>query len=377
LLIFTLMVKSCIFSLAIPYGGNFYPHLENLEGYQDFRLAYVPLVSNFTAGKMPYRDFTYAYPPLFLYLLTPFSLASLPSWTMALPLVTFDVASVILVYLITRKFLSSSEALLASVTFALAPINLWYNDFLWLNPPPMTFFVLLAIYVFLSKRYAGSFLCLAIATLFKQIAVILFPVFLVALLKRSNGREVIKGAALYCAVCFLGSLPYIVTVPAYYFWYLGVPGFGSGWQGKFTYYFGSPTNLAIVLGEDAYDPAKPFLWLALLVSLAVLCWRIYRTEETDNRELISYVYYALLFFHAFFPRGIYKYYYAAVTPFSVMSARSRRGVLVFLGLNTLILVVPRFLTPWFSFFLLVMLWKENPLSRYISGQARRRLLKAE
>jgi len=359
LLLFTLLVKLSLFSLAVPFG-EFHPGFAALESYQDFRLAYVPLVSNFTAGMMPYRDFHYAYPPLFLYMLTPFALSSLPVWTMALPLVTFDVASVLLVYLIARKLVSSREALMASMVFAIAPINLWYNDFLWLNPPPMTFFILLAVYAFLSKRYETSFLCLATATLFKQIAFMLFPIFSVALLKKSSRREVVKNAGLYGAVCFLGSLPYIITIPTYYLWHLGVPGFGSGWQGvKFTYYFGSPTNLAIVLGEDAYDPAKPFLWAALLLSLVVLCWRTYKAEMTKGIELITHTLYALLFFHAFFPRGIYKYYYAAITPFNAMFVRSRRGALAFLGLNTLILIVPRILTPWLSVLLLVLLFTRH------------------
>lgn len=246
------------FSVAVPFG-TWHPSYADLEGYQDFRLAYVPLVSNFTAGKMPYRDFHYAYPPFFIYLLTPFALFSLPSWTMALPLVTFDAASVILVYLIVRRLMSSRKALMASIVFAIAPINLWYNDFLWLNPPPMTFFVLLAIYAFLSKKHEASFLSLAIATLFKQIAFILFPILLVTLFKKSNRKEAIRNALLYCTVCFIGSLPYIITIPTHYLWHLGVPGFGSGWKGvEYKYYIGSPTNLAIVLGEDAYKPAKPF-----------------------------------------------------------------------------------------------------------------------
>lgn len=232
--------------------------------------------------------------------------------------------------------------------FAIVPINLWYNDFLWLNPSPMASFILLAIYAFLSKKYKASLTCLAIATLFKQIASILFPVFLVTLLSTSNRKDVIQNAVLYCTTCFFGSLPYIITIPAYYLWSLGVPGFGSDWQGvKFTYYFGSPTNLAIVLGEDAYNPSKPLLWTTLLLSLVLLCWRTYKAR-TNDIELITHILYALLFFHAFFPRGIYKYYYAAITPFNSMFIRSRRGALVFLGLNILILIIPRYLTPWLS-----------------------------
>lgn len=355
LVLFVLLIKLTVFSLAVPFGGNFHPGLANLEGYQDFRLAYVPMVSNFTAGKMPYRDFNYAYPPFFLYLLTPFAFFSLPFWAMALPLVIFDAASVILVFLICLKLMTSNEAFMAAIVFAVAPINLWYNDFLWLNPPPMTFFILLAIYALLSKKYRSSFICLAIATLFKQIAFALFPIFIVTLLNKADRREVAKNALLYGTICFVGSLPYIVTIPTYYLWSLGVPGFSVGWPSTpFTYYFGSPTNLAIVFGENAYDPAKPFLWAALLLSFAVLCWRIIKTKKINDTDFVAYVLYALLLFHAFFPRGIYKYYYAAVTPFDSMFVKSRRAAVIFFGLNALMLAVPRLLTPWLIVLLLIL-----------------------
>lgn len=355
-----MLIKLGVFLLAVPFGGDFHPRLADLEGYQDFRLAYVPLVSNFTAGKMPYRDFHYAYPPLFLYLLTPFALVQLPPWTMALPLFAFDVASVILVYLIACKLMTHGEAFIASLAFAMAPINLWYNDFLWLNPPPMTFFILLAIYAFLSEKYGTSFVCLAIATLFKQIAFSLYPIFLVALLNRSDRRAVIKNALLYGVICFLGSLPYIVTIPRYYLWLLGVPGIGSGWSPvKFTYYFGSPTSLAIVFGEDAYDPAKPLLWVALILSFVFLSWRIYKTKIVDGIGFVASVLNALLLFHIFFPRGIYKYYYASITPFHAMFIRNRRAILLFLGLNLLLLIIPRYLTPWFVVLVLVVFTARN------------------
>jgi len=151
-------------------------------------------------------------------------------------------------------------------------------------------------------------------------------------------------------------LPYIVTVPTYYLWSLGVPGFGPGWPtAEFTYYFGSPTNLAIVFGEDAYNPAKPLLWALLLLSFAVLCWRTYKSRKSDEMDFISRVLYALLLFHVCFPRGIYKYYYASITPFFSMSVKSKITALGFIGLNAIVLVIPRYLTPWLLVVLLVLL----------------------
>jgi len=277
---------------------------------------------------------------------------------MALPLVSFDIASVILVFLISRRFTTYRKALTGSVAFAVAPINLWYNDFLWLNPPPMTFFILLAAYSFLSKKYEVSFTCLAIATLFKQIAFALFPIFITTMLSKSNRRDAIKNTLLYASIFFLVSLPYIITTPTNYLWSLGVPGvpgFGPGWPSeKFTYYFGSPTSLAIVFGENAYEPAKPLLWAALLSSFAVLSWRTYKAGRLNDTAFVIHILYALLLFHAFFPRGIYKYYYGAITPFYSMFVRSRKTALGFLGLNALVLAIPRYLTPWLPVLLIVL-----------------------
>jgi 4-amino-4-deoxy-L-arabinose transferase-like glycosyltransferase len=358
LLMFGLLVKLCAFSLAVRYNElgqwAFQSSFANLEAYQDFRLAYVPLASNFISGKTPYQNFSYAYPPLFLYLLAPFASNSLPSWTLALPFVVLDAASVVPVYLIARKLTGHREALIASITFAIAPINLWYNDFLWLNPPPMTFFILLATYAFLSERYTSSFACLAVATLFKQIALSLFPVFFTTLLIKSVRKEVIRDSLLYGAICFLGSLPYIVTIPRIYLSSLGLPGIAPEWPMS-TYQFSSPTSLAIAFGASFYEPAKFLLGVALLISFEILCFRIYKGRSTSDISFLTSITYALLLFHALFPRGIYKYYCAAITPFSLISVRNRKTALAFLGLNLLLLVIPRVFTPWLLLILLIPL----------------------
>jgi Gpi18-like mannosyltransferase len=206
--IFALLLKFSIFLLGISYGTSIpvTGYFGNLEPYRDFTVYYVTLISNFTSGLIPYLQFGCAYPPLFLYLLAPFALVSLPAWAMAIPFVAFDAASVIPVFLIASKFMKRREAIIASIAFAVAPINLFYYDFLWLNSPPMTFFTILAAYAFLSRKYKSAFFFLAVATLFKDVAIALFPVFVVTMLNESDRRNVVGGAALYGATCFVGSL---------------------------------------------------------------------------------------------------------------------------------------------------------------------------
>jgi predicted membrane-bound dolichyl-phosphate-mannose-protein mannosyltransferase len=252
--------------------------------------------------------------------------------------------------------MKTREAVIASITFAVAPINLFYSDYLWLNTPPMMFFSALAVYEFLSKKYGYAFICLAIATLFKQTALVLFPIFIIALLKETNRVGAIRNTALYGGVCFLGSLPYIVTIPADYLGSLGFSFFQVGSTASpFPYSISASTNLAWIFGDDAYYPAQPFLLGALLLSLAVLCLVVYETKAIGDKEFITYVLFALLLAHALFPRGIYKYYLAAVTPFGALLVENWETATLFLELNVLLLVIPRILTPWFVLAMLASL----------------------
>ena len=141
---FALVVKLVVFILSIETSMSF--SLPNIENWQDFSLAYVPAVNAFKTGFLPYVDFYYPYPPLFLYALTLFSYLPLASWSVALPLVLADALTVIPVYLIAREFVNERYSLLISILFILAPTNLYYADYLWLNPSLTTLFLILSIY---------------------------------------------------------------------------------------------------------------------------------------------------------------------------------------------------------------------------------------
>src|SRR5579862_4907124 len=90
------------------YGG-FNP---GLELYRDFYEYYVVQLHDLSLGLLPYRDFAYSYPPLFLYTLYPLYslggqyLASIPIWIA-------DAATAPVVYLIVRRFSNSKISLIA------------------------------------------------------------------------------------------------------------------------------------------------------------------------------------------------------------------------------------------------------------------------
>ena len=95
ILTITLVVKGSVFIIALPYGSDLPPMYPDLEPYEDFKFLYLKEANNFLAGELPYKDFFHAYPPLFLYLLSSFLFLNIASWLPALPLIIFDILTVI------------------------------------------------------------------------------------------------------------------------------------------------------------------------------------------------------------------------------------------------------------------------------------------
>jgi hypothetical protein len=137
---------------------------------------------------------------------------------------------------------------------------------------------------------------------------------------------------------------------------------------EFPYVFGAPTNLGWVFGDNAYNLARPFLFGALLLSFIVLCFEIYRTEKVGGTRFLGYCLYAFLLSFAFFPRGIYKYYLATVTPFGAILVKSKKVAILFLGLNILFIVIPRILTPWFLVIIMVSPFIMTCIKKHTSGR---------
>jgi 4-amino-4-deoxy-L-arabinose transferase-like glycosyltransferase len=149
LLILNLAIKFTVFALS-PASSGF--QFTDFETWSDYAYAYFPSVLAFKSGFLPYVNFYYPYPPLFLYALTLFSCPGV-SWGSAVPLVLADALTAIPVYLIARRFMSERASFLTSLVFVLAPLNLLYADYVWLNPPLTTLFLMSSLYCFLEARY--------------------------------------------------------------------------------------------------------------------------------------------------------------------------------------------------------------------------------
>ena len=163
-------------------------------------------------GLLPYRDFAYAYPPLFLYTLYPFYLIA-GQYAASIPILVTDAATAPLVYLLVRRFASDRIAFVAGLSYAVSPFFLLYEAYLWFSSQPMTFFLLLSIYLLLIKKPEFSAIIFAIAVLFKQETFLILPVYLIWLYK-DNRRAFSKGLVTILSIIFIVSLPFLILTPA-------------------------------------------------------------------------------------------------------------------------------------------------------------------
>jgi hypothetical protein len=374
---------------SAPYGS--------LEAYTDYRDLYMRcLVTPFLDGRPAYNlPIVYNYPPLFLYTLSVFGLVKLV-WFPAIPLVVFDALTVIPIYLIGKQFLfsgSDKKAFAISLIWIFNPLNLLYNDLMWLNPGPTTFFMMMSILLFLRKNWLFSSIFLAISTGFKQTAVLIFPVLLIALWRMKGFSKSLFGFfGLYIGLLVVISTPYIFQNPQSYLWSLQLPllgnppGVSSGYPTTFVYDLSQPTRLTTFLGlvkfVNLQDMAvSSYLYLNdifLLIFAAVVLWlvrtnlkferkptthwyrainlRVHLKRNTMNEsDILVYSLVFFLLFFSLFGRGVYKYYFASLTPLGLLIFSSRRAALVFEAFSISLLLLPREVTPWFAILLLTLI----------------------
>ncbi|MDG6905366.1 MAG: hypothetical protein JRN20_06245 [Nitrososphaerota archaeon] len=343
----------------------------NLEAYTDYRDLYLKcLVNPFLAGKSAYNlPIVYNYPPLFLYTLAAFALDTL-AWSPALALVSFDALTVIPIYLIARDYLLSGNnkaAFAVAMIWVFNPINLFYNDLMWLNPGPTTFFLMLGIYLFLKQRWGLSAIVLAISTGFKQTAVILFPI-LVMIMWKTIGftKKSIAFITLYVSSLVVISTPYIFNDTQSYLWALQIPilgnppGAGPSAPTTFLYDLSQPTRLTTFFGLIKFVNLQSFavatysyLNYIFIACYVVLVLHLYFTKrKLTNNDYLLYVLTGLLLFFTFFGRGVYKYYFAGITPLALPFFSSKRRAIIFEAFSLILLFIPREVTPWMALLLI-------------------------
>jgi len=187
------------------------PQLQ-VEIFSDFNDIYVTQLHQISQGMLPYRDFAYSYPPLFLYALYPFY--SLGGATLAwLPIVLSDAGSAVVVYLLLQRYADRKIAIAGGLVYALSPLMVLYEGYLWFSSQPMVFFLLLSFYLLQLRRVPIAAVCFGIAVLFKQDALFLVPAYLVAQWSTSP-RQTSRAVAIASLTVLAGCLPFLILAPS-------------------------------------------------------------------------------------------------------------------------------------------------------------------
>lgn len=218
-----LLSRAVIALLQIAYGINnqvnldvylYGPFNPGFEIYHDFYGYYVVQLADLSKGLIPYKNFGYSYPPLFLYALYPFfSLGG--QYAASIPILLTDAATSPLIYLLARRYTSQKISVIAGLSYALSPFFLLYEGYLWFSSQPMTFFLLLSFYLLLIEKPVYSSAALALSILFKQEIIFVLPVYLLMYATHFK-KDLFKGLTVLCALIFLISLPFLIIAPTGY-----------------------------------------------------------------------------------------------------------------------------------------------------------------
>ncbi len=394
------------YSLGLP---DIFEELIHVELYNDYQFFYLSWVPSLREGAWAYSSdlAIYLYPPLWIYTVS--ILGSVPSWLPGVPLFGFNVGTAYLVYMIAKSLTRDEKyPIYAMLLYFLNPFTLFYGSFMWLNPTPYVFFSTVSFYLTLTEKEELSIVTIAIATLYRQLAVVFFPILSIMLLKKRAGRKsldyargFIKHTVIYAGVVLLVSLPFLIVSPELYLnqmllWNTGryetlrtfIPGL---WMtvhlNTFFLWIGMPTWFTDII---AFLLAN-YVFLIICGLVVYGTFAIFKpsisSEVDQSRRVRDLVIQALLWGFAavmcvqlFYPRGAYKFYLVALTPFiSVLydyrnlelnqdQYGFRKHHLFPLVLSWIVFLCHRFVYFWVLMaWLIFYLWKSGNLSRIAEG----------
>lgn len=218
LIAIALAVRLLVYLWQVVYPVSFNSTLQN---FADFSGYYQWQLSLLAQGHLPYRDFAYSYPPLFIYVLYPFY--QLGSNFAALPIVLADALTGPLIYLIVQRAASQRIAVASCLAYVFSPFFLTYEGLAWLSEQPMLLFLLLSLYLLMVNRTRSSALAFGIALMLKQDAVFILPFYLIWVAKNQGAVRAAKSFSLIAGFALLVSGPFLILFPLHY---LGAVTFG-------------------------------------------------------------------------------------------------------------------------------------------------------
>ncbi len=389
------------YTLGLPEVFEELIHVELYNDYQFFYLSWVPSLWD---GVWPYSEAmaVYLYPPLWIY--TVGILGSTPSWLPGLVLFGFNAATGYLVCEISFKLTGDlRRSIFVMLLYLLNPFTLFYGSFMWLNPTPYVFFSMLAFLLAVGEHDTLSFAALAVATLYKQFAVVFFPI-LVILSKRKSSPGLRKSfliflryAFVYGGIVLLVSIPFLIATPESFIGRMFPFAYSLDrlttfipdlWMpvhlNTFLLWALGPTWLTDVIAVMLAN----YIFLILSGLIVYGTYSVVRIQDPESDEsarirgrlfvhalLWSFV--AVMCVQLFYPRGAYKFYLLALVPFSALLfdyrdlTYSKVDSFVFKGrylfpmiMSWAIFLCYRFVYFWIlGVWTLFYLWKSGNLSR--------------
>jgi hypothetical protein len=389
------------YSLGLP---EIFEELIHVELYNDYQFFYLSWVPSLREGAWAYSSYLaiYLYPPLWIYTVS--ALGSVPSWLPGVSLFALNVGTGYFIYMIAKSLtLDEKYPIYAMMLYLLNPFTLFYGSFMWLNPTPYVFFTMASFYLALSEREELSIAAIAVATLYKQLAVVFFPILSIVLLKKQLGakrldhvRGFIKHAAIYAGIIFLVSVPFLIVSPEQYlnqmlFWNTGnydtlrtfIP---ELWMtvhlNTFFLWLGAPSWFTDAIAFLLIN----YIFLIVCAFVVYGTFAIFRPQGTQGRtkELVSQAllwgFVAVMCVQLFYPRGAYKFYLLALAPFvSILydyrdlemkkeESGFKRHHIFPIALSWIVFVCYRFVYFWIlGTWLIFYLWKSGSLSRIAGG----------
>ena len=130
---------------------------------------YAQIVFAMTRGYTLYKDIGFVHPPLYPYIEYPFVLVSPNLWTIRLVNVLLGMATICLIFYLSKLLYSEKIALIASATYALYPWAIYSNKIALIDNG-LTFFTILMIYLFAKYLKEGDVKYLLLSGLFAGIS---------------------------------------------------------------------------------------------------------------------------------------------------------------------------------------------------------------
>ena len=173
---------------------------------------YFEYATNIFNGQMPFKDFTFEYPPFMIpFIIIPSIFTSdLQTYCIlfSIMVLLFFLIGVVFLLKIAKPFDSTNKRILIFAILTLVMTNVFLfarNDIF-----PVVICII-GIYFYLQKKYDYAWIMMAIGAMTKLFPILFLPVFLIPLLVKRDYRNAVRGILLSLAVAVIISLPFIIS----------------------------------------------------------------------------------------------------------------------------------------------------------------------